>query len=125
MLRLASEKQELSVVCDQFGSPTLADDLAAMTVSVLDQVADNKDFSAFGIYHATGEGVTNWAEFSREIMRLSGNSHVSIKPISTTEYPTPAPRPAFSVLSNKKLKQQFGLELPHWKNALERCIGQD
>ena len=124
MLQLAAERQELSVVCDQFGSPTLADDLAAMTIGVLGQVVTDTDFSAFGIYHATGQGVTNWAEFSQEIMRLSGNTHVSIRPIPTAEYPTPAPRPAYSVLSNEKLKQQFGLELPHWKNALERCLGQ-
>ncbi len=124
MLRLAGEREELSVVCDQYGSPTLADDLAAMTISVLDQVVSDDNFSDFGIYHATGQGVVNWAEFSQEIMRMSGNTHVDVRPIPSSEYPTPAPRPAYSVLSNEKLKQSFGLELPHWRDALRRCLDQ-
>ena len=124
MLRLAGEREELSVVCDQYGSPTLADDLAAMTISVLDQVVSDDNFSDFGIYHATGQGVVNWAEFSQEIMRMSGNTHVDVRPIPSSEYPTPAPRPAYSVLSNEKLKQCFGLELPHWRDALRRCLDQ-
>ncbi|MGI9319640.1 MAG: dTDP-4-dehydrorhamnose reductase [bacterium] len=124
MLRLASERQELSVVCDQFGSPTLADDLAAMTISALDRLTEDSIFFEFGVYHATGQGVINWAEFSQEIMRLSGHDQVKVIPIASSEYPTPAPRPAYSALSNDKLKQQFGLELPHWQNALERCLGK-
>lgn len=124
MLRLAGERQELSVVCDQYGSPTLADDLAAMTIKVLDRVVSDGNFSDFGVYHATGQGIVNWAEFSQEIMRLSGNTHVQVNPIPSSEYPTPAPRPAYSVLSNEKLKRHFGLELPHWQDALRRCLDQ-
>jgi len=123
MLRLAGERGEIKVVCDQYGSPTLADDLAAMTISALARVIVEPDFSAFGIYHATGQGVVSWAGFSEEIMRLSGNSQVKVHPIPSSDYPTPAPRPAYSVLSNQKLKQQFGLELPLWQDALGRCLG--
>lgn len=123
MLRLAGERGEIMVVCDQYGSPTLADDLAAMTISALARVIVEPDFSAFGVYHATGQGVVSWAGFSEEIMRLSGNSQVKVHPIPSSDYPTPAPRPAYSVLSNQKLKQQFGLELPLWQDALGRCLG--
>ncbi len=123
MLRLAGERSEIKVVCDQYGSPTLADDLAAMTIGALGRVVVDTDFSAYGIYHATGQGVVSWAGFSGEIMRLSGNSQVKVHPIPSSDYPTPAPRPAYSVLSNHKLKQQFGLELPHWQDALGRCLG--
>jgi dTDP-4-dehydrorhamnose reductase len=123
MLRLAAEQGEIKVVCDQYGSPTLADDLAAMTISALGRVVVDPDFSAYGIYHATGQGVVSWAGFSEEIMRLSGHSEVKVHPIPSSDYPTPAPRPAYSVLSNQKLKQQFGLELSLWQDALGRCLG--
>lgn len=133
MLRLAGERDQLSVVSDQFGSPTLATDLAAVTIAALKQLnRQGRQQSAesgqpgedrFGLYHATGGGVTNWAEFSEAIMALSANDHVTVTPIATAEYPTPAPRPAYSVLSNARLKQQFGLSLPHWRDALGRCLG--
>jgi len=120
MLGLAAERDHLRVVGDQKGSPTLADDLARVTVATIMQIEN--DDARYGLYHATGGGVTTWAEFAQEIMALSGNGHVTIESISTAEYPTPAPRPAFSVLSNEKLQQQLGLALPHWKDALTRCL---
>jgi len=124
MLRLAQDRDELKVVGDQFGSPTLADDLAAATINVMQQVITNPNAAGYGLYHVTGSGTTSWAGFSQEIMRLSGNQQVKVIPIPTEDYPTPAPRPAFSVLDNTRLKQQFGITLDTWQSALGRCLQQ-
>ncbi|MBX2869264.1 MAG: dTDP-4-dehydrorhamnose reductase [Acidiferrobacterales bacterium] len=127
MLRLARDRDELKVVGDQFGSPTLADDLATATIEVMQQVValgSSFDDPAYGIYNATGSGYTSWAGFSEEIMRQSGNDQVSVLSIPTEDYPTPAPRPAFSVLDNSKIKQRFGIQLDEWQSALRRCLRQ-
>ncbi len=124
MLRLAGERDEIRVVNDQFGSPTLAEDLARATIAIVDQLDSDKREDCWGIYHATGRGVTNWAGFSEAIMTESGNDHVNVIPIPGNEYPTPAPRPSYSVLSNEKLWRVFGIELPTWQEALTRCLGQ-
>jgi dTDP-4-dehydrorhamnose reductase len=125
MLRLASERSEISVVNDQFGSPTLADDLARVTVNVINSIEKREYPYHGGIFHATGQGITSWYEFCREIMRVSGNHHVVIKPIATADYPTPAPRPAYSVLSNRKLSDIYDQRLPDWTESLKICLGQD
>jgi len=122
MLRLAKERDALNVVCDQYGSPTLADDLAAATIAVIDQLTAGPVDDAWGLYHATGSGVINWSGFTESILKLSGHYGVVVNPIPSSEYPTPAPRPAYSVLSNEKLKKRFAIELPHWQDALERCL---
>ena len=124
MLRLAGERDELRVVNDQFGSPTLAEDLARATIAIIDRIDAGGLENCWGLYHATGQGVTNWAGFSEAIMQESGNDHVNVIPIPGSEYPTPAPRPSYSVLSNSKLLQVFVLELPHWREALTRCLAQ-
>lgn len=125
MLRLASERSEISVVNDQFGCPTLADDLARVTVNVINSIEKREYPYHGGIFHATGQGITSWYEFCREIMRVSGNHHVVIKPIATADYPTPAPRPAYSVLSNRKLSDIYDQRLPDWTESLKICLGQD
>ncbi len=124
MLRLAAERDEVRVVNDQFGSPTLAEDLARVTIAIVDQVDASDREDCWGTYHATGQGVTNWSGFTEAIMTGSGNDHVNVVPIPGSEYPTPAPRPSYSVLSNYKLSRVFGLELPHWRDALTRCLAQ-
>jgi len=124
MLNLARERDALSVVGDQYGSPTLADDLAVITIQAMQKMIATSDDSYYGVYHATGSGMTNWADFCKEIMRLSDNLHVKISTITTEEYPTPAPRPHYSVLDNAKLKSRFGIELDSWQNALARCMQQ-
>ncbi|MEA3292762.1 MAG: sugar nucleotide-binding protein, partial [Pseudomonadota bacterium] len=122
MLRLAGEHDRLTVVADQFGSPTLADDLARATVEIIDRIAGGKVAGTGGLYHATGGGETSWHGFAEKIMALAGKTNVEVAPIATADYPTPAPRPARSVLSNRKLKQVFGIELPPWEDALRRCL---
>ncbi len=117
MLRLAKEKDSLSVVNDQLGSPTLAADLALATVSIIEQTSLEILDQVSGIYHATGSGVASWYDFAAEIFALTASS-VRLHSITTEDYPTPAPRPKYSVLSNEKLQNEFGVRLPNWKKSL-------
>lgn len=121
MLRLADEKDALSVVDDQFGSPTLAADLARATVTIIAKTPMTALAKVAGIYHATGAGVTSWYEFAQEIFTLAGKS-VKLSGIPSKDYPTPAPRPGYSVLSNEKLQAVFGIQLPQWKDSLAATL---
>jgi dTDP-4-dehydrorhamnose reductase len=122
MLRLVETRTELQVVEDQYGSPTLADDLAQVTVNIVEGVTSGSHIHQGGVFHATGQGHTSWYGFCKEIMKITGNQQVTVTPVATTEFPTIAPRPAFSVLSNRKLEDSYQQKLPHWKDALNRCL---
>ena len=123
MLRLASERDELGVVEDQFGSPTLAYDLAQASVPIIENTALDKLDKVAGIYHATGSGMTSWYGFAKEIFSLAGKDIV-VKGIPTEAYPTPAHRPHYSVLSNQKLQRVFGISLPDWKASLAKTLSR-
>jgi dTDP-4-dehydrorhamnose reductase len=122
MLRLAEEGNDIGVVVDQFGSPTFACDLATATVSIIDAVAGGpEDF--FGLYHVTNAGVTCWYDFAEKIFQLIGKE-ITLVPLRTEDYPTPAHRPAYSVLSCERLRRVFGVTLPDWQDATARCLGR-
>ncbi len=133
MLRLGGDpdRSELSVVADQRGSPTFADDLARATHDIVDQlhlstregVADEPSGSRWGVFHATGSGETTWHGFAQKIFELS-KTDIQLKAITTADFPTPAPRPAYSVLDNDRLYQVYGIRMPSWQDALERCLHQ-
>lgn len=123
MLRLGNGRDVLNVVSDQYGSPTLADDLAAITIEIIEATPPEKVNKVAGVYHATNRGSTNWSGFAEAIFQYAGLDQVTIKSISSSEYPTPAPRPMYSVLSNQKLYDTFGLKLPDWQDALKRTLG--
>ena len=114
MLRLAETKSEVSVVCDQIGSPTYTADLAPLLCNMI--MTDH-----YGVYHATNEGVCSWAEFAQEIFRITGKK-VRVNAIPTSEYPTQAVRPLNSRLNKEKLGKAGFSMLPHWKNALTRYL---
>ena len=119
MLRLFREREEIRVVADQWGSPTLADDLADTILEII-----GRDSEEYGTYHFTNEGKTNWYDFARAIYRhvcSEGliNRNVRILPINTEQYPTKAKRPANSLLSKDKIKTTFGLSIRDWEAALE------
>ena len=114
MRRLGAEKPEISVVSDQWGSPTSAHDLAKAIRVVLEK-------PQYGIYHFSNEGITNWAIFAEEIMRMS-NLDCKVNPITTAEYPTPAKRPEYSIMSKEKFSKTFGIQIPEWESALEEVI---
>ena len=114
MLRLGKEKQELTVVADQIGSPTYTADLAPLLCAL---VLTDK----YGVYHVTNEGICSWAEFAVEIMAQAG-LHCVIKPIPSSAYPTKATRPLNSRLSKEKLVQAGFHRMPVWQDALHRYL---
>lgn len=120
--RLLREKSELRVVSDQIGAPTSARVLAEATAELLRRHGAAALGDARGIYHATTSGSTSWHGFARKIARLErSDSPARIVPIASSEYPTPARRPANSRLSNEKLLRTFGVALPRWEASLEAC----
>lgn len=127
MLRLAESRDELNIVNDQIGSPTYARSIAVATLVVVkkllacDSLEDMQDKYPAGVYHMTSEGQTCWADFAREIFHLH-DLNVSVIGISTSEYPTPAKRPAYSVLDNQTLYDVFAIKMPDWKQALLECF---
>jgi dTDP-4-dehydrorhamnose reductase len=118
MLRLMKERESINVVNDQLGCPTYAADLAAAIMHI---ISSEKSKENPGIYHYTNAGITNWYEFALAIKKLTGSS-CSVNPIKTSEYPTVAKRPAYSVLDTSKVKETFSVSVPHWENSLERCL---
>lgn len=118
MLRLGKERDALSVVADQMGTPTYTGDLAA----VLLQLAHSTDLAEkYGCYHYTHEGVATWYDFAVAIMDIAGID-CFIKPIPTSAYPTPATRPANSYLSKEKIKAAFSITIPHWRKRLQEVM---
>lgn len=127
MLRLASERDELNIVSDQAGTPTYAGSLADATDRILHALSArwSEDREVAGTYHMTCAGSTSWYDFARRIFERSGLSdRVRVNPIPTSEFPTPAARPMFSVLSNEKLERIFGLRLESWDDALYKCLSE-
>ncbi len=125
MLRLASERDELRVVDDQVGTPTYARLVADASVQMIAAMTEGNVLRSerSGLYHMTCEGFTTWHGFAQRIVELSGQGErVRVKPIGTAEYPTPAQRPSYSVLSCDKLARMFAIRLPHWDTALEQCV---
>ncbi len=119
MRKLGAERNSLNVVFDQIGSPTNAYDLAEAIVAALPQVKSGEK----EIYHFTNEGVCSWYDFALEIMEQS-KLPCHVKPIESKDYPTPAPRPHYSVLNKAKIKTRFNIEIPHWKEGLVKCLKQ-
>ena len=124
MLRLASERDTLSVVADQIGTPTNAVDLAEVLIKIIESChAELVSASNYGIYNFSNEGQCSWYDFAKEIFHQKGVS-IDLKPILTSAYPTPAKRPAYSVLDKTKIKSTFGVEIKEWQTSLATCINQ-
>ena len=118
MIRLGQERDSLGVIFDQIGTPTYANDLAQAIFAAI-----NKGVVR-GIYHFSDEGVCSWYDFTIAIHRLAGIASCKVKPLHTADYPAKAPRPHYSVLDKTKIKDTFGIEIPHWEESLKRCINQ-
>jgi dTDP-4-dehydrorhamnose reductase len=116
MLRLGADRDQLSVIVDQVGTPTYAIDLAAAILTIIESEKE-----AYGIYHYSNEGLTSWYDFAKSIFTLS-KVNIKLSPIPGTQYPTRATRPKFSVLDKTKIKTAFDLDIPHWQDSLARCI---
>lgn len=116
MLRLMKEKNSINVVNDQVGAPTYAADLAAAILCIISSNSWRP-----GIYHYSNKGKISWYEFAVAIKELSGSSCL-VHPIPSSQYPTPAKRPSFSLLNTEKIRNTFYLEIPDWKFSLAKCI---
>jgi len=135
MLRL-KDKKELNVVFDQIGTPTYARDLAEAVLRILDvkcemlnsnnNLTSNIEHSTFDgvdVYHYSNEGVCSWYDFAKAIFELE-NIDIKINPIETKDYPTPAKRPYCSVLNKEKIKRDFNIEVPYWRESLKRMLNK-
>lgn len=119
MLRLTAEKEQLSVVFDQVGTPTYAGDLARAVFRIIES---GEYLKHEGIYNYANEGVCSWYDFTKEIARQAGQTTCKIMPCHSNEYPSPVKRPTYSVLDKTKFKETFQQEIPYWTEALSRCI---
>ena len=118
MIRLGRERDQLGVVFDQIGTPTLAADLASVIYVAIDKGI------LPGIYHYSNEGVCSWYDFALAIHRLAGITTCQVRPLHTDEYPAKAHRPHYSVLDKTKIKQTYGITIPHWEESLAACINK-
>ena len=119
MQKLTLEKDILSVIFDQIGSPTYAKDLAHAISLIIERNMLNQQ----GIYHYSNEGVCSWFDFAKEICELSGHN-CNITPIHSRDYPSKVTRPHYSVLDKTKFKETFGIPVPYWKDSLKKCINE-
>ena len=119
MLRLGKERETLNVIFDQTGTPTYAADLAQAIMQIVKTSEQN--LLKTGIFHYSNEGVCSWYDFAHEIMQQAGLK-CAVKPIETKDYPTPATRPHYSVLNKARIKAEYGIDIPHWKDSLKRCL---
>lgn len=116
MLRLSDEKKEINVVEDQIGTPTYAKDLAQLIMSII-----NINNSKYGIYNYSNEGIASWYDFAKAIFNINKKT-ITVNPIPSINYPTPAKRPRFSVLNKTKVKDTFNVEIPYWRDSLALVI---
>lgn len=119
ILRLGKERETLSVVSDQIGTPTYAGDLAETILEMIKRPDMAED--GVEIYHYSNEGVCSWYDFAHAVFELSGIG-CKVLPIPTEAYPTPAKRPAYSVLDKRKIKERYDIEVPHWRDSLKRSL---
>lgn len=118
MIRLGRERDSLGVIFDQIGTPTYARDLARAIYAVIRQGV------VPGIYHFSSEGVCSWYDFTKVIHRLAGITTCRVKPLHTSEYPTKAKRPHYSVLDKTKFKNTYPIEISYWMDSLQSCIAE-
>ena len=123
MLRLGAERPAIGVVFDQVGTPTYAPDLAAAVLQIIQKVENGQVERALiaGIWHYSNEGVTSWYDFAKAIFDIK-KLPCRVNAIESKDFPTPVERPPYSVLNKGKIKEAFGLEIPWWRDSLERCL---
>lgn len=119
MLRLTKEKESLNVVFDQVGTPTYAGDLALVIFSIIE---GNIYIGNEGTYHFSNEGVCSWYDFATEIAIAAGHEGCNIQPCHSSEFPSKVTRPPYSVLDKTKIKQTFGVDIPHWRDSMLYCL---
>ena len=124
MLKLGHERDSLNVIFDQVGTPTYAGDLAKTILQMVDGGHSRfsiQNLKCCNVYHYSNEGVCSWYDFAKTIFGFS-DIDCRVNPIETKDYPTPAERPHYSLLNKAKIKHDFELEIPYWKDSLQKCI---
>ncbi|MBW9072874.1 dTDP-4-dehydrorhamnose reductase [Agrobacterium deltaense] len=125
MLRLGENRDEINVVADQFGCPTSANDIAAAVVAIARKLVEDSSAHLRGVFHLSGSGETNWANFAKQIFAFSaeaGGKSIVVNDITTAQYPTPARRPANSRLDCSKLEEVYGIKLPSWQTSTRAVV---
>lgn len=118
MMRLGADRDSLNVVFDQIGTPTYAADLADAILEIIKQ-----DCKVGGVFHFSNEGACSWYDFAHSIMKKT-NLSCQLKPVESTEFPTKAKRPKYSVLNKKRIKDSYNITIPHWEDALDNCLSR-
>jgi dTDP-4-dehydrorhamnose reductase len=118
MIKYGIERKELKVVFDQIGTPTYARDLAKAILGIIPSAIK---YSGTDLFHYSNEGVASWYDFAKTIIAFSG-INCNIKPILTRDYPSPTPRPCFSVLNKSKIKEKYNIDIPYWSDSVKDCI---
>lgn len=118
MLRLSKEKDELGVIYDQVGTPTYAGDLAN---AILELISHSNEINDLYIYHFSNEGAISWYDFAKSIMELA-EMDCHINPLQSHEFPAKAPRPFYSVMNKNKIKEDWQISVPYWKDSLKQCL---
>jgi dTDP-4-dehydrorhamnose reductase len=114
---LGKDRDEINVVADQIGTPTHAADLAQAILSILPKLKNE----TVELFHFSNEGVCSWYDFAKAIFEIKGVD-IKVNPIESTQYPTPAKRPFYSVLNKASIKATYQLDIPYWKDSLKRCL---
>lgn len=121
MINRMDQYGDLKVVYDQMGTPTYAEDLAMAIMQIISNIESEQSKFVPGVFHYSNEGVCSWYDLAMEICRLI-NCKAPVLPIETAEYPLPAERPVYSVLNKSRIKEVYGVEVPYWRDSLEKCI---
>ncbi len=123
MLKLADQHDQVNVVSDQIGSPCYAADLADTILKLIEGIGSGKYLFTPGIYHYANEGVCSWYDFATAIFQIAGKK-CRVNPVGSELFPRPAPRPWYSVMDKTKIKDTYGITIPHWRVSLEKCLSQ-
>jgi len=118
IMKLGKERDELRIIFDQIGTPTYANDLAKAILNIIPQTSK---LTKPELYHYSNEGVASWYDFTKAIIEIS-KENCNVLPIETKDYPLPTARPFYSVMNKAKIKKDFDIEIPHWRESLARCI---
>lgn len=123
MLQAGGMNRQLKVVFDQTGTPTWASDLAGTILTIAEKFAENRTYFIPGIYNFSDEGVASWYDFAKAVFEISGQD-CEVIPVLSSEFPTPAKRPCYTVLNKSKIKATFGIDIPYWKESLKKCMNK-
>jgi|WetSurMetagenome_2_1015567.scaffolds.fasta_scaffold00708_8 dTDP-4-dehydrorhamnose reductase len=123
IIKKAGSSDNIGVVFDQTGSPTYAADLASAIMEIISGTIRNRHVFSPGIFNYANEGVCSWFDFAIEIVKAVGSTS-NVRPLLTTDWPSPAARPQYSVFNKKKIKETYNLTIPYWRDSLLKCISK-